>query len=146
MPEPVAGRVRGLVAMAPHVLVEDISIAGIQQAKRQLDNGDVLNRLGQYHIDPEATFRGWNDTWLRPSFRAWNIESFLSGIACPVLMIQGQDDEYATMAQLDAIETAVTGPTIRLELSQCGHCAYRDQPAAVTDAIGAMIEALPRDA
>lgn len=127
-------RVRGVSAQAPHVFVEDVTITGILAARRAFRETDMEGRLGRYHRDPSATFRGWNDTWLRPSFRQWNIESFLPGITCPTLLIQGIGDEYATLAQLDAIAGQVSGEVMRLDLADCGHTPFRDQPEKVLDA------------
>ena len=81
-----------------------------------------------------AAFRGWNEAWLAPEFRAWNIEEYLPGIRCPLLAIQGVDDEYATLAQIDAIERQVSGPFERLDLPECRHTPWRDQPDMVADA------------
>ncbi len=120
-------KVSGLVAMAPHVFVEDLSIASIAAAREAWDTTDLKERLARYHDDVEGAFRGWNDVWLAPAFRDWNIERYLGGIRCPVLLIQGKDDEYGTLAQLDAIERQVGGPVKRLELEDCGHSLQRDQ-------------------
>lgn len=135
--------VRALVAIAPHVFVEEVSIAGIEHAKRAYRDSDLRARLGRYHADADSVFRGWNDIWLSPAFRDWNIESFLPGIACPLLLIQGCDDEYGTLAQLDAIERQVSGPVERVELDKCGHSPHRDQPEATLEAIARFVSALP---
>ena len=137
--------VAGVVALAPHVFVEDISIASIEAARDAAANTDLLARLGRYHRDAEKTFRGWNDIWLHPDFRAWNIESYLPGIRCPVLVIQGEDDEYGTMAQVDAIASgARNSPGVEvLRLADCRHSAHKDQPEAVQAAIAAFLDALP---
>jgi pimeloyl-ACP methyl ester carboxylesterase len=136
--------VRALVALAPHVFVEDRSIAGIEQARLAYDDSDLRTKLGRYHADVDSAFRGWNDIWLSPAFRDWNIEALLPGIGCAVLLIQGRDDEYGTFAQLDAIERGVTGPVERVELDACGHSPHRDQAAATLAAITDFIAALPR--
>jgi pimeloyl-ACP methyl ester carboxylesterase len=135
--------VRALVAMAPHVFVEDLSIAGIEQARLAYESADLRARLGRHHADVDSTFRGWNDIWLSPAFRDWNIESFLPAIACPLLLIQGRNDEYGTLAQLDAIEREVPGRVERVELDDCGHSPHRDQPQATLAAIAAFVSALP---
>jgi pimeloyl-ACP methyl ester carboxylesterase len=127
--------VRALVAMAPHVFVEEITIASIAQARVDFDTTDLVQKLGRYHDDPVATFRGWNDVWLHPDFRDWNIESSLADITCPVLLIQGADDPYGTLAQIDAIERQVRGPVQRSILADCGHAPYIDQPDATLDTI-----------
>lgn len=119
---------RGVAAMAPHVFVEDLSIRSIEEAKRQFETTDLPERLGRYHRDPRRTFRLWNDVWLDPQFRRWNIEEYLAGIRCPVMAIQGEDDEYGTMAQLDAIRNRVAGPCELVKLARCGHSPHRDQP------------------
>jgi pimeloyl-ACP methyl ester carboxylesterase len=134
--------VRALVAMAPHVFVEEVSIASIAQAKHAYESTDLRARLARYHVDVESAFRGWNDIWLSPAFRDWNIEACLPGIACPLLLIQGRDDEYGTPAQLDAIERRVRGRVERVELSECGHSPHRDQPQATLAAVAAFVSAL----
>jgi pimeloyl-ACP methyl ester carboxylesterase len=125
----------GVAVMAPHVFVEDESIAGIVAAKRAFESGELAARLARYHRDPEKTFRGWNDVWLSPAFRNWNIESFLPAIKCPLLAIQGAGDEYGTMAQLDAIARQAGGPVSTLKLENCGHAPHKDQPEKVTRAL-----------
>ena len=120
-------RVAGVVAVAPHVFVEDVSVASIEQARDAYAATDLRQRLARYHDDPDSAFCGWNDIWLDPAFRAWNIEDMLPRIRCPVLAVQGEDDEYGTMAQIDAIARRV--PQARLlKLPACGHSPHRDQP------------------
>jgi len=126
---------RGLVAMAPHVFVEDISIESIAAAKRTFETTDLPQRLARHHRDPGKTFYGWNDVWLAPAFRNWNIESFLPAIKCPLLAIQGHDDEYGSMAQVDAIARRAGGSVEALKLGQCGHSPQKDQPEIVAEAI-----------
>jgi len=127
--------VAGVALMAAHVFVEDESIAGIAAAKRAFESTDLPARLARYHRDPEKTFYGWNNVWLSPAFRSWNIESCLPGIKCPLLAMQGSGDEYGTMAQLDAIARQTGGPVGTLKLDDCGHSPHRDQPAKVTRAL-----------
>jgi pimeloyl-ACP methyl ester carboxylesterase len=127
--------VRALVAMAPHVFVEEISIAGIEQARIGYESGNLRAGLARYHAHVDSAFRGWNNVWLSPEFRGWNIEVCLPCIDCPVLLIQGRDDEYGTLSQLDAIESQVSGRVERIELNDCRHSPYRDQPDATLSAI-----------
>ena len=134
--------VRALVAMAPHVFVEDLSIASIAQARDDYQSTDLRAKLGRYHIDVDSAFRGWNDIWLSPAFRDWNIERYLPGIDCPLLLIRGRDDEYGTLAQLDAIERQVSGRVERVELADCGHSPHRDQPSATLAAITDFVSTL----
>jgi len=134
--------VRGLVVMAPHVFVEDISVKSIAEAKTAFEGTDLAQKLGRYHADAAKTFWGWNDIWLDPDFRSWNIEEVLPRIHCPVLAIQGFDDEYGTMAQLDAIAGQTGGPIELLRLADCRHSPHRDQPAVVLEAMVSFIDRL----
>lgn len=134
--------VRGLVAMAPHLFVEDICLRSIEAAKRQFETTDLAERLGKYHRDPRRTFFLWNDVWLDPDFRAWNIEEYARRVSCPVLAIQGKDDEYGTMAQLDRLARDVGGDFERVELDACGHSPFRDQPEATLAAVVPFVQRL----
>ena len=118
---------RGLVVLAPHVFVEEITIRSIEAARRAFDSSDLPARLGRYHDDVQSTFRGWNDIWLDPAFRNWNIEEFLAGIRCPVLAIQGEDDEYGSRAQIAAIARQVSGKARMLLLPSCAHAPFVDR-------------------
>jgi pimeloyl-ACP methyl ester carboxylesterase len=129
--------VAGLVALAPHVFVEDVSIASIERAKHAYASTDLREKLSRYHADADSAFLGWNDIWLSSEFRQWNIEPCLPRIHCPVLLIQGRDDEYGTLAQLDAIERQIPAPVHRVVLGDCGHSPHRDQPQATVAAITA---------
>jgi pimeloyl-ACP methyl ester carboxylesterase len=131
----VHARLRGLVLLAPHVFVEDLSIASIAEAKTAFEATDLPCKLARHHRDAARTFWGWNNIWLHPDFRRWNIEEYLSRITCPTLAIQGLDDEYGTMAQVDAIARQSQGPVAILPLPNCRHAAHRDQPKAVLEAI-----------
>jgi pimeloyl-ACP methyl ester carboxylesterase len=119
----------GLVLMAAHVYVEDITISAIAAAKVAYETSDLGKRLGRYHDDVDHSFWSWNDIWLLPAFRDWNIEEFVPKIACPILVIQGRDDEYGTPAQLDSIKRRATAPVEIALLPDCRHSPYRDQPA-----------------
>jgi pimeloyl-ACP methyl ester carboxylesterase len=123
--------------MAPHCFVEDISIQSIAAAKVAFETTDLPAKLGKHHRDVARTFWGWNDIWLHPDFRAWNIEDCLPQIQCPILAIQGEDDEYGTMAQIEVIAAqAGNSPDVELlKLADCRHSPYRDQTVAVIDAI-----------
>lgn len=127
--------VRRVAVMAPHVYVEDMGLRSIEKAREQFETSDLPQRLGRYHRDPRKTFYLWNDAWLDPEFRGWNIEEYLPGIRCPVLAIQGEQDEYGTMAQLDAICGKVRGPCDQVKLADCGHSPHRDQPQATLAAL-----------
>jgi pimeloyl-ACP methyl ester carboxylesterase len=136
--------VAGLVLLAPHVMVEDLSIASIAAARTAYAQGDLRARLARHHDDVDGAFRGWNDVWLDPAFRDWSIEEYLRRIACPVLAIQGEDDEYGTMEQVDRIGRAIPHARI-LKLAQCGHSPHRDRAAEVLEAVRRLVErATPR--
>ena len=124
----------GAVVMAPHIFVEDVTIAGIAAAQRSFETADLRRLLARRHADPDGTFWRWHDRWTDPSFRDWNIEALLPGIRCPLLAIQGEDDEYATMAHLDGIKRLVPHAEL-LKLAGCRHAPHRDQPQTVTDAV-----------
>lgn len=136
--------IAGLVVMAPHCFVEDISIRSIEAAKRAFETTDLPARLAKYHRDVRRTFYAWNDIWLHPDFRAWNIEDCLAGIRCPILAVQGVDDEYGTMAQIEAIAAqASAAPEVELlKLADCRHSPHRDQAQAVVDAIVRFVDRL----
>jgi pimeloyl-ACP methyl ester carboxylesterase len=133
--------VSGVIALAPHVLVEDLSVRSIAAAKIAYETTNLREKLTRYHHDVDGVFWGWNDIWLSAEFRAWNIEEYLPHITCPVLAIQGEDDEYGTMEQIRRIERAVD----RLEtlcLPECRHSPHRDQTERVLDAVGRWISTL----
>ncbi len=131
----------GVVAMAPHEFVEPETLAGIRDAREAWQSTDWPNKLARYHQDAERVFRDWNDTWLSPEFSGWNIEHYLPKIRCPVLALQGVDDEYATLRQIDVIAEKVPGTEL-LKLEQCGHSPHRDQPEKVLAAIAGFVERL----
>jgi pimeloyl-ACP methyl ester carboxylesterase len=116
-----------LVLLAPHVFVEDLSVASIAEARETFETTDLRDRMARYHRDAEATFRLWNDIWLAPEFRDWNIEDVLPAITAPVLAIQGEHDQYGTLAQIDAIEAGVSGPFERAVLD-ARHAPHLEAP------------------
>jgi pimeloyl-ACP methyl ester carboxylesterase len=139
-----ADRVRGAVVLAPHIVVEDISVRNIQQARVAYEQGDLKRGLARHHADPDSAFWGWNRIWLDPVFRHWNITPALASITCPLLAVQGEDDEYGTLAQIRGIRLAAP-QTQLLELANCGHSPHRDQPAALIAAATTFIQQHNRD-
>ena len=128
----------GAVAIAPHVLVEEISVESIAQTRQLYETTDLRSKLGRYHGDVDSAFYGWNDIWLNPAFRQWSIVEELATIRQPLLAIQGYDDDYGTMAQIDTIAGRV--PHARLvKLDACGHSPHRDAPEKLNDAIAAFV-------
>ena len=122
-------RPRALILEAPHLFVEDLSVASIAFAKDQFQTTSLRSNLARYHKHVDETFWGWNDIWLDPRFRSWNIESYLPAIRCPMLCIQGEEDEYGTIAQVKAIEAQVPGTEVVM-LANCRHSPHHDQPEA----------------
>jgi pimeloyl-ACP methyl ester carboxylesterase len=134
--------VRGLVCLAPHVFVETVCVQSIAKIRESYFATDLRQRLSKYHTHVDDAFLGWADIWLDPEFLAWSIEVLTTRIAQPLLLIQGLDDEYGTLAQLDRIEARVKASVTRLVLADCGHSPHRDQEAAVTDAIATFVSGL----
>jgi pimeloyl-ACP methyl ester carboxylesterase len=130
-------RVRALALIAPHVFVEDVSVASIAEARETYvhPGSDLRERLAKHHDDVDGAFWGWNGAWLDPGFRAWNIEASLPKIEVPVLIVQGSEDPYGTMAQVEAIERGVAGPSERVILPDVGHRPQKDAPEATLAAI-----------
>jgi pimeloyl-ACP methyl ester carboxylesterase len=125
---------RGAVVLAPHILVEDVSVTSIEKAREAYLRTDLKQKLSRYHADPDSAFWGWNDVWLSPAFRPWSIEAEIRTIRCPLLAIQGLDDEYGTLEQIRGIARRVPQAQL-LELPQCGHSPHKDQPEAVIGAV-----------
>lgn len=136
-------RVAGVVVMAPHIFVEEISIRSIEQARETYLTTNLKGRLGSHHDDPDSAFWGWNDIWLHPEFLHWNIEPELAGIRCPVLAIQGLDDEYGTLEQIRGIGRHVPDAEL-VEIPDCRHSPHRDQPDAVLAAVVPFVERVAR--
>ena len=137
-----AGRsnpVGGMVLIAPHVFVETITYQSIDALRTSFPGSEMAKKMGKYHRDPERTFWGWNDIWLDPAFQRWNLEEFLAAITCPVLLVQGDADEFGTMKQLDAIESGVRGPVERLVVPDAGHAPHLDEPELVVMATASFL-------
>jgi pimeloyl-ACP methyl ester carboxylesterase len=130
--------VRALILEAPHVFVEDISVRSIAEAKTAYASTDLPSKLARHHADADATFAGWNDIWLDPRFRDWNIEGYADRVQCPVLVIQGGADEYGTMAQVEAIAARVPRSET-LMVPVAGHSPHRDAPDIVIERIAAFV-------
>lgn len=135
-------QVAGLMVMAPHILVEDLSIRSIEQARQAYLQGDLRQRLARHHDDPDSAFWGWNNAWLSPAFRNWSIEARLHHIQVPVLAIQGQGDEYGTLEQIRGIARRVPHTQL-MEIPDCGHSPHRDQPEALMEGIAAFFSLPP---
>jgi pimeloyl-ACP methyl ester carboxylesterase len=114
-------------------------VASIEAARQAYLGTDLRQRLARYHDDVDSAFWGWNDIWLHPPFLDWSIEAELERIECPVLAIQGRDDEYGTLEQVRGIVRRL--PATRLiELADCGHSPHRDQPARLVEEVARFID------
>lgn len=134
---------RGVAVMAPHVFIEPVCLSSIEKAKEVFETTELATKLGRYHRDARRTFYGWADVWTEENFKRWDIrEDYLPQIRAPVLAIQGYDDEYGTMAQLEDIRSRVRGPCELVKLEDCGHAPFRDQPEKTLAAVARFIDRL----
>jgi GNAT superfamily N-acetyltransferase len=133
--------VEAVVAIAPHVFVEEVCLEEIGRARAAYLETGLRDRLARHHRDPDAAFFGWNDVWLDPEFPKWDITGELKRIPCPLLLIQGERDQYGTLAQLDAIEQRASGPVTRLHLD-CQHSPPTEMPAETAAAIARFVAGL----
>jgi pimeloyl-ACP methyl ester carboxylesterase len=133
-------RVHGLVLMAPHFFVEDVSIASIAAAKEAYEHGDLRARLLRYHDHVEVAFRGWNDAWLNPDFRNWRLDDAVAHVRVPMLVIQGAGDQYGTVAQVKLAQEAAYCPVEALVLDDCRHAPHVDQPEITLSAIADFVD------
>jgi pimeloyl-ACP methyl ester carboxylesterase len=136
-------RIAGIITEAAHIFIEDITLAGIREAVAAYRDADLSEKLSRYHGDnTAAAFFRWADTWLDPDFRSWNIEHFLPRIHCPLMVIQGEEDEYATEAQVTGIAAQVSGPVEMLMVPRCMHIPHFQATAAVLFHMGRFIGSL----
>jgi pimeloyl-ACP methyl ester carboxylesterase len=131
--------VRAVVAMAPHVFAEPICFASVRNSVRLFETADFAQKLARYHADARRTFYGWANAWLHPQFCGWNIEDSLPGVRCPVLAIQGCEDDSGSMAQVESVARRVGGPCELLKLQGCGHAPFHEQPERTLEATAGFI-------
>jgi pimeloyl-ACP methyl ester carboxylesterase/uncharacterized protein (DUF952 family) len=132
----------GAVLLAPHVMVEPVTLTGARRAAADFEAGGLRASLQRHHRDAEATFRGWNETWLAEEFRGWNIEPSVSSVRCPLLVVQGLADAYGSLAQVTSIEERAPEPVETLLIAGCGHAPERERPDTVVDATAAFVAEL----
>lgn len=137
-------RVRGLILMAPHFFTEESGLVEIASARKAFEGGDLKERLARYHRDPENAFRGWNDTWLNPAFKTWNVGEVIDYLRIPVLAIQGREDQYGTLAQIREIEDRIYSPVEVVIVEECRHAPHLEQPQVTLDAISEFAARLQR--
>jgi pimeloyl-ACP methyl ester carboxylesterase len=135
-----ADRVLGAIVLAPHIVVEDVSVESIAKTRNAYLDTDLRQRLARHHDDPDSAFWGWNNIWLHPPFKQWSIESEIGSITCPLLAVQGIDDEYGTLEQIRGIARRLP-KTRLLELPDCGHSPHKDQPERLIAATVAFMRA-----
>ncbi|MBX3657765.1 MAG: alpha/beta hydrolase [Ramlibacter sp.] len=123
--------VAACIVMAPHVIVEEVSIRSIEQARQAFESGGLRERLARYHADVDGAFWQWNDIWLSPGFRTFDIRGECRRISAPVLALQGEDDAYGTLRQIEDI-APTQGPFRMEKIAACGHSPHRDQPTQAT--------------
>lgn len=138
------GAQAGLIAIAPHSWVEGESLAGIRSAGQSWRDslgkaGGFRARLARHHGDADRVFADWHDTWLSPLFRDWDIRDRLAAITCPTLVVQGRQDEYATLEQIHVVRERVPGAR-EVVIEDCGHSPHREQPAELLRSIGHFLE------
>jgi pimeloyl-ACP methyl ester carboxylesterase len=135
--------VRAVIAMAPHLFVEPIALAAIADTRAAYEDPatHLKSKLSKFHRHVDTAFYGWANIWLKPAFAAWNIEQDVATIACPILAIQGEDDQYGTMQQIDQLQR-LNPRTQQLKLARCRHSPHLDQPVSVVHAISDFITAL----
>ncbi len=136
--------VAAVIALAPHVKIEEVTLQSIEQIRHAYQTTDLRARLARYHANVDSIFWGWNQIWLDPAFRDWNIEALLPLISCPVLAIQGHQDEYGTMEQIESLRRALPAIEV-LALDRCGHSPHRDEAAAVIEATRRFVERISLD-
>jgi pimeloyl-ACP methyl ester carboxylesterase len=134
-------RIKGLILMAPHVFVEELTLASIREARDTYENTNMRERLARYHGDNvDCAFLGWNQAWLDEGFLDWNLEAYLPMVEVPVLLIQGEDDNYGTIRQLEKIKASLPGGAEQILLHDCGHSPFRDRPAETLQAITGFLQ------
>lgn len=128
-------RIAGLVLMAPHFFVEQEAVDGVARAVAAFEAGGLRDRLARYHDDVNGAFRGWSDTWGDPAFRTWSVEADLDAIDVPVMAIQGEGDDYGTLAQFEPLRGRLKMEFEPIAFAACGHVPFLDQPGPTLAAI-----------
>ena len=135
-------KVLGVVAMAPHLFCEDVSVASIREAKAAYESGSLRERLAKHHDDVDGAFYGWNDAWLDPRFRTWTIATQAQAITAKLLVIQGRDDPYGTLRQVEALMQGTRGDVDACILHTSGHAPHKTREAEVVTAIAGFVARL----
>jgi len=138
-------RIRGLSLIAPHFIVEDISVTSIEGIKRDYETGRLKEKLARWHKDVDNAFYGWNGAWLDPKFREWDITEYLSYIRVPVQIAQGAQDQYGTLRQIEVAEEECYCPVDAAVIDGAGHSPHREAPEATLETIAEFVNRMLRD-
>jgi len=138
-------RVQGMALIAPHFIVEDISVTSIAEIKTAYETTNLKEKLARWHKDVDNAFYGWNGAWLDPKFRDWDISEYLAYIRVPILVVQGKDDQYGTLRQVEIAQEECYCPVDLKIISDAGHSPHREAPRATLDAIEQFARAALRD-
>ena len=128
-------RVQGVAMIAPHFIVEDVSVSSIAEIKRAYETGGLKAKLSRWHKDVDNAFYGWNDAWLDQKFRSWDISEYLAYIRVPVAILQGADDQYGTIRQIEIAQEECYCPVVVTEIAGAGHSPHREAPKKTLDTI-----------
>jgi pimeloyl-ACP methyl ester carboxylesterase len=137
-------RVRGVAMIAPHFVVEDISVTSIEEIKNAYETSDLKSKLARWHSDVDNAFYGWNQAWLDPKFRSWDISEYLGYIRVPVAILQGADDRYGTIRQIEIAREECYCPVDVTIIPGAGHSPHREAPGPTLDAISEFANAVLR--
>jgi len=137
-------RVKAIALMAPHFVVEDISVKSIAEIKTTYETTNLREKLARWHKDVDNAFYGWNGAWLDPEFRKWDISDYLAYIRVPVALLQGADDQYGTLRQVEIAQEECYCPVDVTILGGVGHSPHREAPGATLDAISDFCSAVLR--
>jgi pimeloyl-ACP methyl ester carboxylesterase len=138
-------RVRGLVLIAPHFFTEDVGLAEIRRARKSFDSGALREKLERWHADVDSAFRSWNEPWLDPAFQKWDITEALGYIRVPILIVQGENDQYGTLKQVEAAQRECFCPVETAVLPGIRHVPHREAPELTLTAVADFINRLLRD-
>ena len=134
----------GVVALAPHVTVEEQNLAAIREIGERYATTDLRARLARYHDHVDVAFRGWHDSWTAPGFRAWDIRPRLAALTVPAVVVQGRSDPYGTVEQARFVVDSTGGPTDSVVLADCGHSPHVDRPAETLAAVSSLVSRIDR--
>lgn len=137
-------RIRGLILIAPHFFTEPVSIKSIADAKQAYETGSLKDSLSKYHVNVDNAFYGWNDAWLDPEFASWNIGDAIDHLRIPVMGIQGRNDQYGTLAQIEELSERLYSPFDQVVIEKCGHAPHIEKPEETLRACSDFINRLDR--